>query len=105
LVKRPPPLVSSLGNGAPSEPAHERAARGHQERALSHGAAPWSVLLWWAMAPFLFQCPKTRLNVQGWLAEEIPSDNKIFLTVECVACGRVHLVNPATGKVMGRDDG
>src|SRR5580704_9356094 len=34
-----------------------------------------------------------------WMAEEVPADNKIFLTVECVACGHIHLVNPATGKV------
>ena len=56
------------------------------------------------MAPFLFQCPNTRLHVQGWLAEEIPADNKIFRSIECVACRGVHLVNPATGKVLGRDD-
>jgi hypothetical protein len=53
------------------------------------------------MAPILFQCPNTRLKVQGWLAEEIPTDNKVFLSMECIACRRVHLVNPATGKVMG----
>jgi hypothetical protein len=41
--------------------------------------------------------------VQGWSAEEIPADSEIYLTMECLACRRVHLVNPATGKVMGND--
>jgi hypothetical protein len=55
------------------------------------------------MAPFLFQCPNPQLHVQGWSAEEIPADSEIYLTMECLACRRVHLVNPATGKVMGND--
>jgi hypothetical protein len=57
------------------------------------------------MAPFLFQCPNTGLNVQGWSAEQIPADSEIYVTMECIACRGVHLVNPSTGKVMGSDDG
>jgi Recombinase len=37
------------------------------------------------MAPFLFQCPNTGLNVQGWSAEEIPADSESYLTLECLA--------------------
>jgi hypothetical protein len=37
--------------------------------------------------------PEHAAERAGWSAEEIPSDNKIFRTMECVACRRVHLVN------------
>jgi hypothetical protein len=57
-----------------------------------------------AMAPFLFQCPNTGLNVQSWSAEEIVADSEIYLTTECLACRRVHLVNPTSGRVLGSED-
>jgi hypothetical protein len=56
------------------------------------------------MAPFLYRCPNTGHNVQAWVAEEVPPDNEIFQTLTCIACLQVHLVNPATGKVLGSDD-
>ncbi len=56
------------------------------------------------MPPFLFKCPSTGLNMQGWSAEEIPADSEVYVTTECIACRGVHLVNPSTGKVMGSDD-
>ena len=57
------------------------------------------------MAAFIYRCPTTALNVQGWFAEEIDSDqDTIYETVTCPACTRVHLVNRATGKVLGQDD-
>jgi hypothetical protein len=42
--------------------------------------------------------------VQGWSAEEIPADSETYVTMECVACRGVHLVNPATGRVLGSED-
>lgn len=54
------------------------------------------------MAPFLFECPSTGLRVQGWAAEEIVDDSS-FVPVECIACARLHLINPRTGKVLGED--
>ena len=56
------------------------------------------------MAPFLFKCPNTGLRVQGWSADEIPADSETYVTMECVACRGVHLVNPASGKVLGSED-
>jgi hypothetical protein len=67
-------------------------------------AAPSRRVLSLGMAPFLFQCPNTGLNVQGWSAEEIPADSGIYLTTECLACRRVHLVNPTSGRVLGSED-
>jgi hypothetical protein len=55
------------------------------------------------MPPFLYRCPLTGMNVQGWSADEVDND-ETYLTVTCLACQRVHLVNPATGKAMGSDD-
>ena len=57
------------------------------------------------MATFLYRCPITGLNVQGWVADD-PSerDEHSYEPVSCHACRRVHLVNPKTGKVLGTDD-
>ena len=77
------------------------------------------------MTAFLYRCPNTGLNVQGWSSDD-PADNddgrhedgrhedkrhedkrhedKRYEAVSCLACKRVHLVNPKTGKVMGADE-
>jgi hypothetical protein len=57
------------------------------------------------MPPFLYCCPNTGLNVQGWVADD-PSEGEaeIYEAVICTVCTRVHLVNPKTGKVLGVDD-
>jgi hypothetical protein len=49
------------------------------------------------MATFLYRCPKTGFNIQGWTADE-PSDMKAYVSVDCPVCKQIHLVNPATGK-------
>jgi len=57
------------------------------------------------MASFIFRCPNTGLNVQGWVADDLTeSGNEIYETITCTACTRLHVVNPATGKVLGADD-
>jgi hypothetical protein len=57
------------------------------------------------MPVFLYRCPNTGLKVQGWVADdpERPSDAS-YEPVTCVACTRVHMVNPNTGRVLGSDD-
>jgi len=57
------------------------------------------------MAAFLYRCPNTGLNVQGWVADD-PNDwgEDTFESMTCTACTRVHLVNPNTGKVLGTDE-
>jgi hypothetical protein len=57
-----------------------------------------------AMAAFLYRCPNTGQLVQGWSAEEASGaegDADAFETITCLACARPHLVNRATGKVLG----
>jgi len=59
-----------------------------------------------ADGPFLFRCPTTQLRVQGWSADDMSSGSKdeTYETVTCVACQQVHLVDPATGKVIGAEE-
>jgi hypothetical protein len=54
------------------------------------------------MAPFLYRCPATGQNVQGWAADDI--DDEAPLSVTCLACSRVHLVDPKTGRTVGIDE-
>jgi hypothetical protein len=56
------------------------------------------------MPTLIFRCPVTGHNVQGWIAEETGADasqQQVFVTVRCGACGRTHPVNPATAEVLG----
>jgi hypothetical protein len=57
------------------------------------------------MPPFLYRCPNTGFNVQGFAsnAHESEGDDHIFVGVTCLACGLVHLVSPKTGKTAGED--
>jgi hypothetical protein len=57
------------------------------------------------MAVFIYRCPATGLNVQGWLADDPTSaDDNTYETVVCTACTRIHLVNPKTGKTLGAEE-
>jgi hypothetical protein len=54
------------------------------------------------MATFLYECPITKRRVQGWQPDqEIPAAPNTFVSLTCLACGQVHLVNPMTGKTAG----
>ncbi len=57
------------------------------------------------MPTFLYRCPNTGFNVQGFASndDKSESDDHIFVGVTCLACGLVHLVNPKTGKTPGED--
>jgi uncharacterized Zn finger protein len=58
------------------------------------------------MATFLFYCPNTGHQVQGWVADDVftESGGETYEAVRCHACGQVHLVNPKNGRVAGCDD-
>lgn len=55
------------------------------------------------MPAILYTCPVTRDRVSGWVADNPESDN-LFETIKCLACQRIHAVNPKTGKVAGAAD-
>jgi hypothetical protein len=54
------------------------------------------------MAAFIYRCPATGYNVQGFVADDpAMGAEDAFRTVTCTVCGRVHLANPKTGRVVG----
>ena len=54
--------------------------------------------------PFLFRCPTTGLTVQGMVGAEPPEDeSRRYTGIECTACGRMHLVNVATLKLLSEE--
>jgi hypothetical protein len=56
------------------------------------------------MPPFLYQCPRTALRVQGWTeVEESEWTEDTRENVICLACGNVHLVNPKSGRAPGEE--
>ena len=57
------------------------------------------------MANVVFRCPQTGFNVHHrWQDEEEPYDDKVYETVACPACMRMHLINKSTGKPLGYKD-
>ena len=56
--------------------------------------------------PYLYRCPNTGMNVQGYLddREAKPSATPRFEAVTCLACGLFHFVNSQTGRLLS-DDG
>jgi hypothetical protein len=51
------------------------------------------------MPLFLYRCPTTGYRVQDFSAEYVSEDT--YEPVLCVICKQVHVVNPATGAVLG----
>jgi len=57
------------------------------------------------MALFLYRCPNLRFQVQGCVPDDAALDGgETYESVTCTACRQTHLVNPATGKVLGFED-
>jgi hypothetical protein len=56
------------------------------------------------MAPFLYRCPNTGFRVQGWSVNDDSENGDVYESVNCLACSRLHLVNPKTGRTLGADD-
>jgi len=53
------------------------------------------------MATFVYRCPNTGLQVQGYWPGEVAEDSGTYEGILCAMCQRIHLVNPATGEVAG----
>jgi hypothetical protein len=54
------------------------------------------------MATFIFRCPNTGRNVQGWIADDPEKGEGFYAAVTCRECNTVHLVDPETGNVLGK---
>jgi hypothetical protein len=55
--------------------------------------------------PFIFRCKATGLNVQGTIeGDPLPDDRNQYQAVACTACGRLHLVNMATLKLLSDEN-
>lgn len=54
------------------------------------------------MTTFLYRCPKTGFNIQGWVADA--PEPGAYVSVACPLCNLVHLVDPTTGKGPNTDE-
>jgi hypothetical protein len=53
------------------------------------------------MTIFVYRCPNTGKKVQGWTDDPpVADDAEAYQSVKCVACARLHWVNPRTGRVL-----
>jgi hypothetical protein len=50
----------------------------------------------------LFTCPTTRIKIQQWENDDAP-DNE-YEAISCQACGKLHLLNAKTGKLLGAEE-
>jgi hypothetical protein len=57
------------------------------------------------MVAIMFRCPNTGSQVQGWIAEDVTdAGENTYESTSCHACGRMHWINPRTGRVIGQSD-
>ena len=93
-------------NAAQGEVTSGRAALTEPLRLLGTHTVPVSAAFRdEAMATFVYRCPKTRLRVQGWVADDpIHPEKQSYEAVTCLVCGGVHLVNPASGRTIDDRD-
>jgi hypothetical protein len=57
------------------------------------------------MARLIFRCTRTGMNVQIEMPETAPTDHAdSYESVTCPACTRIHLINKATGRILGDNE-
>ena len=52
------------------------------------------------MVSFTYRWSRTGQQVQGWAAADQLTDGEFYEPVTCIACGRVHLINAKSSKVL-----
>jgi len=55
------------------------------------------------MPLFVYRCPTTGHQVQGFSADDVSEDTHTYERVFCIMCKRVHVVNPASGAVLSQN--
>jgi hypothetical protein len=54
--------------------------------------------------PFVFRCLITGQNVRGYSEADAALEGEpAYEGVSCLACGRTHIVNPTTGKLLSEE--
>ena len=57
-----------------------------------------------AMAELIiFRCPQTGMDVQTLLDKQEKDEARIYESVICPACTRLHFINKSTSKALGQD--
>jgi len=57
------------------------------------------------MPPFVYRCPNTALQVQGWFEDtDADNDKEIYQGENCPACSKIHFVDPKTGKILNFEE-
>ena len=53
----------------------------------------------------MFRCPICNIPTQAWIADDIQAKagEHEYVSLECLACRQIHLVNPRTGALVGTD--
>jgi hypothetical protein len=50
----------------------------------------------------MYRCPRTAMNVDIWLADEVtPVNADTYEHVMCPSCPHIHFINKTTGKALG----
>jgi hypothetical protein len=57
------------------------------------------------MSAFLYLCPTTGQRVQGWSSVDPAGEPGTVEAIKCLACGRLHLIDPKTAPAPARDPG
>ena len=57
------------------------------------------------MVKFIFRCPITGVQVQGWTADDDAENGKeTYEGQHCPVCNRLHFVDPTRGVVLGVEE-
>ena len=53
----------------------------------------------------MFRCPICDIHTYAWIADDLQANagEHDYVSVDCLACWRIHLVNPRTGAILGTD--
>jgi hypothetical protein len=100
LLTSPPRTLRAVGGGSAAGPSHSRRSLCGALNSGAIGSKRTST-----EAQPAHRCPNTGMQVQGWFADN-GSENggETYEATECIACRRVHLVNPKTGKTLTPSD-
>lgn len=58
------------------------------------------------MSTFIYRCPATGASVTGWQSDSPATwagPQLLYVGERCPACGGLHIVNPATGRMLSEE--